>query len=464
MEGYTKKLANYCSKLKFKAIPEKIVGRMKWVILDNLGNIVGGTAIDFGKTISEFTKGLGDRAEATVLGFGFKTSARNAGFANGSIAEILEMQDGYTQGGYHPCSGTVSASLAMAEWLKSSGKDFMTAVVAGYEVGNRVAEAMHPSHLFKGFLPTGSVGAIGAAAAAARILNLDEKGTFNALGIAGFILPVSTGDNNFGRGEYGDYTVKPIQGGAAAKSGIESALLAKQGLNAAALEGDTKVRKGFCRITIDGPPKFEQSIEALGKDYRRIEKLYFKPYASCRMNHAPADAALELRNKYGLKPEDIEEILIKTYSFAVQSTGTRKTDTKSSFMACQFSMSYVVAAVLMDGAFGSDQLTEQKIRNPKFHRLASKVKVVLDPELEKIYPANRPAIMEILTKDGKKFTERVDFAKGDHRKPMTEEECTAKFLGLTAGVLGEKKAKKAMDIVLDLENLDSVVKLVHCLK
>jgi 2-methylcitrate dehydratase PrpD len=69
-----------------------------------------------------------------------------------------------------------------------------------------------------------------------------------------------------------------------------------------------------------------------------------------------------------------------------------------------------------------------------------------------------------LTKDGKKFTERADFAKGDHRKPMTEEECTAKFLGLTAGVLGEKKAKKAMDIVLDLENLDSVVKLVRCLK
>lgn len=464
MEGYTKKLASFCSKLKYAAIPEKIVERMKWVILDNLGNIIGGTAIDFGKTLAEFTRRLGDKTEATVLGFGFKSSARNAGFANGSIAEILEMQDGYTKGGYHPCSGTISASLAMAEWQKTSGKDFITAVVAGYEVGNRVAEAMHPAHLYKGFLPTGSVGAIGAAAAAAKVLQLDERGMFNALGIAGFILPVCTGDNNFGRGEYGDYTVKPIQGGAAAKSGIESALLAKLGLNAAALEGDSKIQKGFCRIVIDGAPKFEQSIKGLGKDYRRIEELYFKPYASCRMNHAPADVALELRRQYGLKPEDIEEILIKTYSFAVQSTGTRKTDTKSSFMACQFSMSYVVAAAFIDGEFGLNQLTEERIRDPKIHKLASKVKVVIDPELEKIYPANRPAIMELTTKDGKSFTARADFAKGDYRKPMTEEECVAKFLGLTTGILGEKKAKKAMNIVLDLEKLDSVVKLISCLK
>lgn len=464
MEGYTKKLAKFCSKLEFKRIPERIVGKIKWVILDNLGNIVGGTAVDFGKEIAGFTRELGDRAEATVLGFGFKTSARNAGFANGSLAEILEMQDGYTKGGYHPCSGTISASLAMAEWQKSTGKDFITSVVAGYEVGNRVAEAMHPSHLFKGFLPTGTVGAIGAAASAARILRLDERGTFNALGIAGFILPVCTGDNNFGRGEYGDYTIKPVQGGAAAKSGIESALLARQGMNAAALEGDPKVQKGFCRITIDGPPKFEQSIEGIGKDYRRIEELYFKPYASCRMNHAPADAAIELRSKYGLKPGDIKEILIKTYGFALQSTGTRKTDTRSSFMACQFSMSYVVAAALIDGEFGLNQLTEQKIRDHKIHELASKVKVVVDPKLEKIYPSNRPAIVEITMKDGKKWTGRADFAKGDHRKPMTEEENREKFLGLTAGVLGERKAKKAMDMVLTLENLDSLVRLINCLR
>ncbi len=81
MEGYTKQLAGFTSKLDYKAIPEEIVARMKWVILDNLGNIVGGTAIEFGKTIAAFTRGLGDRAEATVLGFGFKTSARHAGFA-----------------------------------------------------------------------------------------------------------------------------------------------------------------------------------------------------------------------------------------------------------------------------------------------------------------------------------------------------------------------------------------------
>jgi 2-methylcitrate dehydratase PrpD len=465
MDGYTDKLARFCSGLEFEAIPENIVGRIKWVILDNLGNIIGGTALDFGKSMAAFTRSLGESAEeSTVLGFGFKTSVRNTAFANGSIAEILEMQDGYTKGGYHPCSGTISASLAMTEWKKKTGKGLIAAVVAGYEVGNRVSEAIHPSHLFKGFLPTGTVGTIGAAAAAANVLQLDQKGTFNALGIAGFILPICTGDNNFGRGQYGDYTIKPVQGGAAAKSGIEAALLAQHGLNGAALEGDTQFQKGFCRIVTDEPPRFDRMVEGLGKDYHRIEELYFKPYASCRMNHAPADIAIELKNKHGLRPEDIKEVLIRTYGFAAASTGTRRTNTESSFMACQFSMSYVVAAALTDGQFSLNQLTEEKIKDSRIHELAGKVKAVMDPELEKIYPANRPAIVEITTKDGKKFTGRADFAKGDHRKPMTEEESISKFLGLTTGVLGEQKAKKAVEMVLRLEKVDSLGELVNCLK
>ena len=133
-------------------------------------------------------------------------------------------------------------------------------------------------------------------------------------------------------------------------------------------------------------------------------------------------------------------------------------------MACQFSMSYVVAAALMDGAFGLNQLTEQKIRDPKIHDWlqseggdGSGVR----KDLSSQSACNHGDYGQRMVR---KFTGRADFAKGDHRKPMTEEESTAKFLGLTAGVLGEKKAKKAMDIVLDLENLDSVVKLVRCLK
>lgn len=457
MKGYTKKLAEFCSQLDFETIPSKVRERTKWLILDNLGIILGATTLDFGRSMAEFTKALGDRKEATVLGFGFKSSTRHAAFANGSLSETLEMQDGYTKGGYHPCCGTISASLAMTEWLKKTGKDFLTAVVAGYEVGDRVAEALHPTHLSRGFQPTGTAGTVGAAAAAAKILDLDEEQIFNALGIAGFILPISTGDNL-----WGGYSIKPVHGGAAAKSGIEAVLLAKLDLKAAPLEGDERIGKGFCRIVTDDPPRFEKMIEGLGERYT-LEEVYCKPYASCRINQGPAEIALDLRKKYALNDEDIEEVLIKTYDFAVKRTGSMRTDTNSPFTLCQFSMSYAVAGALMYGEVGVSQLTEKRIRDPKIHNFAKKIKVVADPELQKIYPANRPSIMEIKTKEGKKISGRVDFAKGDHRNPMTEDELAAKFLTLTENIIGEKKAKKVMEIVLDLENLSTVEKLIRTL-
>lgn len=457
MEGVTKKIAEFCSHLEYETIPVKVRDKTKWLILDNLGIIVGAASLEFGKAIAEYIKGLGDRKEATVLGFGIKSSTRHAAFANGSFSETLEMQDGYTKGGYHPCCGTISASLAVTEWQKKNGKDLIAAVVAGYEVGNRVAETIHPTHLSKGFQPTGTAGTVGAAAAVAKILDLNEEQIFNALGIAGFILPISTGDNL-----WGGYSIKPIHGGAAAKSGIEAVLLAKLNLQAAPLEGDFRIERGFCRMVTDEPPRFEKMTDGLGERYT-LEEVYFKPYASCRINQGPAEIALDLKKKYGLKEENIEEVLIRTYEFAVKRTGSMRTDVNSPFTLCQFSMSYAVAGALMYGEVGLDQLTEEKIRDPKIHNFAKKIRVVPDPELQKVYPTLRPSIMEITTKDGKKISGRADYAKGDHRNPMTEEEITNKFLALTEHVIGEKKAKKAMQIVLDLENLDAIEKLIRTL-
>jgi 2-methylcitrate dehydratase PrpD len=458
MGAYTKKLADFGSGLTYDAIPEKIRSRTKWLILDNLGIIIGATQLDFGKTLADYTRALGERKEATVLGFGIKSSARQAAFANGSFSETLEMQDGYTRGGYHPSCGTISASLAVAEWRGKTGKDLITGVVAGYEIGNRVAEAIHPTHLSRGFQPTGTAGTVGAAAAAAKIMGLNRDQIYHALTISGFILPISTGDNL-----WGGYSIKPVHGGAAAKSGIEAALLAQKGLEAAPLEGDSRIGKGFCRIVTDEEPRFEKMTEGLGENYT-IEAVYFKPYASCRINQGPAEVALDLRKKYNLNDKEIQDVLIKTYDFAVKRTGSMRTDTHSPFTLCQFSMSYAVAGALMHGEVGLKQLTREKIGNPEIHSFASKIRVVADPELQKVYPASRPAVLEITTKDGRKLTGRADYAKGDHRNPMTEEEVRAKFIDLTREVIGQAKAKKAMDMALNVETLDTLEPLIRCLK
>jgi 2-methylcitrate dehydratase PrpD len=233
----------------------------KWAILDNLGIILGASATELGKQVADFVRDLHDREEATALGFGFKSSTRNTAFLNGSLSEMLELQDGYTKGGIHPCCGIISAALAVAEHSHKTGKDLIASVVVGYEAANRVSEVMHPSHLGRGFQPTGTVGTIGAAAAIGKLMGFNLDQMFNAIGIAGFILPVSTGDNL-----WGGHTIKPIHGGAAAKTGIESAMLARKGFSACSLEGDPKLRKGFCAIVSD-EPHFAKLTEGLGERY-----------------------------------------------------------------------------------------------------------------------------------------------------------------------------------------------------
>jgi 2-methylcitrate dehydratase PrpD len=457
VEAYTQKLAEFCSGLRFEDLPLKVVDKIKWCILDNLGIVLGATRTHFGQAICEYTKQWGDQEQATVLGFGLKTSSRSAAFANGSLSETLEYQDGYTKGGYHPCCGTIPTSLAMAEWKKGTGKDLITAVTAGYEVGNRVSEAIFPSHLSRGFQSTGTAGAVGAAAAASVILKLDGEKTRNALGIAGFILPISTGDNL-----WGGYTIKPVHGGAAAQAGIESALLAREGLNASPLEGDPKIGKGFLRIVSD-QPKWEKITEGLGR-FSTLDELYFKPFALCRIIHAPVEVAIELRSRHGLRVEDIQGVIVRTYDFAAEVPGTTRTTTESDPTLCQFSLPYGVAAALMYGEVGLEQMMGKATRDPRIHELAGKVEVIHDLEMDKLRPALRPASVEVTLKDGRKFMGRVDFPKGDARKPLTEQELLAKFSNLAGDVVGPEKVKKIQEAVFGLEKIATVEELVLLLK
>lgn len=457
MEAYTQRLGEFCAGLRYEDIPSEVVARIKWCILDNLGIILGATQTRFGRAMLAYTRLLGDEAQASILGSGYRTSARSAAFANGSLSETLEYQDGYTKGGYHPSCGTISAALAMAEWKKVGGRELIAAVTAGYEVGNRVSEVVFPSHLSRGYQSTGTAGAVGAAAAAAAILKLDREQTTHALGIAGFILPISTGDNL-----WGGYTIKPVHGGAAAKAGIESALLAAQGLTAAPLEGDPKLRKGFVQITSDRP-KLEKMAEGLGR-FTTIAEIYFKPYALCRIIHAPVDVAIDLRKRHGLKLEEIASVVVRTYDFAAEVPGQTRTSPDSDPTLCQFSLPYGVAAALMYGEVGLPQMMGEATRDPRVHDLAARVQVIHDLEMDKLRPALRPAAVEVTLRDGRKVSGRADFPKGDAENPMTEQELLDKFAHLARGVVGEQKVGRIQDAVFALDRIAAIDELVQLLK
>lgn len=456
MEAYTERLGEFIAALRFDDIPRDVVAKIKWCILDNLGIILGATHTRFGRAILQYSRLLGDDAQATIIGYGFKTSARSAAFANGSLSETLEYQDGYTKGGYHPSCGTISASLAMAEWKRCGGRDLIVAVTAGYEVGNRVSEVVFPSHLARGFQSTGTAGTVGAAASAAAMLKLDSEQSASALGIAGFLLPVSTGDNL-----WGGYTIKPVHGGAAAKAGIESALLASQGLTAAPLEGDPRLGRGFVQITSDDP-KLEKMTEGLGQ-FTTIAELHFKPYALCRIIHAPVDVAISLRTRHDLKLENIARVEVRTYDFAAEVPGQTRTSPASDPTLCQFSLPYGVAAALMYGEVGLAQMMGDATRDPRIHDLAARVQVIHAPEMDKLRPALRPASVEVTLHDGRRVDGRVDFPKGDAENPLSEQELLDKFSTLARGVVGDEKVKRIQAAVLDLEKADTTDELMQLL-
>jgi len=246
----TRKLAAFCAGLTLDRLPGEVVQKAKACILDYIANVYGSLELDAVSRVVSYVRALGGPETATALGCGFKTGIHQAAFLNGVTAEAIEAQDGLRFGGNHSGTAVIPAALAVAEESGLGGKEVIEAVVAGYEAANRISAAIHPSHTLSGFLPTGTCGTFGAACAAARLMGLDEEGMLNALGNAGYVVPLSMGEQLMG-----GFTVKIIQGGQAASCGLTASGLARAGITGApyVLEG-SELNGGFTQITTASRP------------------------------------------------------------------------------------------------------------------------------------------------------------------------------------------------------------------
>jgi 2-methylcitrate dehydratase PrpD len=205
---YTRRLAEFGAGITLEGLPAEVVDKAKLCLLDFFANVYGSLELEAVSKVVSFIRSLRGPEVASALGCGFKTGIHNAAFLNGTTAEALEAQDGLRFGGNHPGTAVIPAALAVAEDLGRSGKEVIEAVVAGYEVAGRIAAAVHPHHTLAGFLPTGTCGAFGAAAAASKMMGHDAEGMLNALGNAGYLSPLSMAEHLMG-----GYTSKIVQGG-----------------------------------------------------------------------------------------------------------------------------------------------------------------------------------------------------------------------------------------------------------
>jgi 2-methylcitrate dehydratase PrpD len=442
----TRELATFVARTAFRDIPENVTEQAKLCILDWLGSALAGSLQPPAKIIRDLVKENGGRKESTVLGSRTKNSCVNAALANGVMSHIVEFDDLHVESIIHPAAPVIPASLAVAETNGSNGQDLITSVVLGYDVEIRIGLAMNLSH-YRYWHSTGTCGTFGAAAAAGKILNLDEEKMKHALGIAG--------TEASGLIEVFGTMSKPLNAGKAAQNGVIAALLAKKGFTSTKkiLESD----RGYCQASSQSPNLNLITLD-LGKRFEILNDS-FKNHASCGHTHSALDAALKLAKEHEIKPDTIGQVTVETYPIAVEIVGRNYTPKTSS--EGKFSLPYCMAVALIYGKVGLTEFSSKKLKDRKVLELSRKVTVEAGREFDstKLWWAK----VTIRKTDGTELSCTIEIPKGHPHNPLSNTELAKKFRDLASLTLPTRRVNKIIETVTKLESLKNVKSLTTLL-
>jgi 2-methylcitrate dehydratase PrpD len=361
--------------------------------------------------------------QSSVLGRNEKVDMASAALVNGITSHTFDFDDTHLKTIIHPAGPVASALLALAEVTGATGRQVIDALVLGIDVSCRVGNCMYPDHYDRGWHITGSTGTLGAAAGCARLLGLDEKHTAWALGIAAS-QPIGM------REQFGTMT-KPFHPGAAARAGLTSALLAKNGFTASpkALEAPrgfiqtASVKHDWSEITGELGQRFEISFNA------------YKPFACGIVIHPTIDAATQLRAQ-GVKPEEVERVELRVHSLVLELTGKKE---PQDGLQGKFSVYHGFAAGLMFGRAGEGEYDDAIVTRADMVALRRKVVASVDDSI-----AEEAADVTAVLRDGRRIHVRIDHAIGSLERPMTDADLEAKLHGLADPVIGASKASEVI--------------------
>jgi 2-methylcitrate dehydratase PrpD len=447
MPAITRELADFVAGMSYDALPPEVRERAKWLVTDMVG-IALRARHDAESTPALLAAverlGLGQGA-ATVIGDERGYSPTGAAMVNGTLAHSLDFDDTHAPGSIHPSAPIVPAALAAAEMAGASGRDLVAAIVAGYEVQIRLSLALVPKeHYDRGFHPTATCGVFGAAAAAGRVFGLSGDAIAHAFGIA---LSQAAGSMQFLVD--GAWT-KRSHVGHAAMSGLIAASLAREGFHGAveAFEG----KAGFLRAYAPNPI-LENAVAGLGRVYETMA-IAVKPYPACRYSHAAIDGLLDLRAAHGLKWEDVETVEVGLPRTGWKIIGDPDKQQPKNVVEGQFSMPFVAAVALREGAMQWDHYARH-VRDPKTLALCKRVRTVVDPLAEAEFPRYMSGIVR-LRAGGKAFEKFVRVAKGEPENFVTAAELRSKFDGLVAPYLGDRRREELARALLALDQAQDV--------
>ncbi|HEV3429853.1 MAG TPA: MmgE/PrpD family protein [Paraburkholderia sp.] len=415
-------LAAFAASLDFDTIPAQVVDRTVNLYVDWLGSALGGKGARPVETIARFARAArGAQNSADVCDILIDRSRSTPYFAamtNAAASHFVEQDDVHNGSVLHPATVVFPVTLALAQALGASGREFIAASVAGYEVGIRVGEFMGRSH-YRIFHTTGTVGTIAAAAAAGRLLRLTPAQMLDAFGSAG---TQASGLWEFLRDAADS---KQLHTAMAAANGLMAAQLAADGFRGAQriLEGAQGMAAG---MSSDADPA--KLVDRLGQRWATVETS-FKFHAACRHTHPAADALLAAMAEYRLQPGDIESVTAHVHQGAIDVLGS--VVVPATVHQAKFNMGTVLGLCAHHGYAGVNEF-EQGYADAPIAAFRERVTMVFDDEVDSAYPARWIGKITVTTHDGRTLQARVDEPKGDPGNTLSRDEIATKFARLAA--------------------------------
>jgi 2-methylcitrate dehydratase len=453
-ETVTARMARWAAGLTYQQLSPDAVYQAKRFLLDSVGCALGGYQQHDVKIALEVLDEIAGRGPATVMGTGKRIDPVSASLANALMIRSMDYNDIYwKQDPSHP-SDIFPAALACCERAQSDGRELIVGLVLGHEFEMRFCEAAFPGIRERGWHHA-TLTAFVSPIVAGRALRLGWEQIQHAVGISAS-RHVTLGAVTAGKLSMMKNTVDPM----ATQSGVLAALMAERGYT-----GPEHVVDGKEGLTHCCGPSWKLSLltEGLGESWR-ITQCGMKAFPTEALTHTPISAVLDIVKANDLKPEQVEKVQIRSLARAADIlSDPSKYDPRSKETA-DHSLPYVIAAALAERQVTPVQFEMKKIMDPTIRAQLSKVEVVADPEIEKVFPALQRVIVNLTTTDGRTFSEQLDYPKGDRRNPLSDAEVEEKFAALAEGVLSSGGQKKLKGAIWNLEKVRSVSNLMGLMK
>ena len=444
--GPTRRIAEFVARLSYEQIPAEVRERLKLLILDSFGCAIYGADLEWCRILLQTLERVDQTRTTSVWGTDRRLSSPNAALVNGTQVQSFELDDVHREGVLHVGAVTLPALIAAAEsHAMLSGREFLTAALAGYEIGPRVGLCMGPDHIGQGWHSGATVGVFAAAAAAARALKLDADATVHTLGIAG------TQSCGLMAAQYGAM-VKRMHAGRAAQSGLYAALLAHQGFTGI-VDVFEAPYGGFCTTFSRSQDRFDLAALSAGLGERfETMRISLKFYSCVGSNHTTLDVLADIRKRHPFTASDIESIVIHASQVTLDHAGWLYRP--EGLTAAQLNLPFCAATLIITGDAFVDEFTPDCVADPTRIDLSRRVQVVHDPAITALGAPHRHKVhVEVRFRDGSVEHETREAARGSEQSFAETEQILGKFRKLTRAKMTPDRQNALIDAVMRLDEL-----------